>query len=126
MTAKHIQLGMHGEDIAAQHLEQAGYTIIARRFSIDGIETDIVARRGEMLHFVEVKSRTATPNGALNRDTAPESAVGSAKIARLERAAESYMMEHRLECELSIDLIAIALNPQGHLISLHHYMQIGR
>ena len=54
-------LGRLGEDLAARHLEQAGWQIVARNWRTRRGEIDIVARDGEWLVFVEVRTRRAAP-----------------------------------------------------------------
>ena len=51
-------LGDRGEALAAAHLERAGWVIADRNFRIGHREIDLVARRGEVVAFVEVKTRS--------------------------------------------------------------------
>lgn len=51
------QFGQKGEDIAARHLKQSGYRIITTNFRNRLGEIDIIAKDGDTLAFVEVKSR---------------------------------------------------------------------
>ena len=67
--APHFELGRRGETLAAEHLEQAGYRIVASNFSLPigrnlrdvvvNAEIDIVAYDGPVLCFVEVKTRAS-------------------------------------------------------------------
>ncbi len=52
------QLGDLGEQLVAHYLEQQGFTIVARNFSIKQGELDVVALKGELLVCVEVKTRS--------------------------------------------------------------------
>lgn len=56
MTAK--ELGEFGEKVAAYYLEKKGYKILKRNFRIKGGEIDIIAEKGDIIAFVEVKTRT--------------------------------------------------------------------
>lgn len=83
---RHLRTGLWGEKIAARHLRQKGYRIIARRVRFDRrTELDIVARKDTLLVFVEVKTRSdasfARPASAVNRD----------KRRHLSRAAARYL-----------------------------------
>ncbi len=48
--------GQDAEEFVAAHLEKAGFTILDRNFTVRGGELDIVARRGDLVVFVEVRS----------------------------------------------------------------------
>ena len=102
MTVQRISMGMSGEDLACQELENRGYSVLARRYRVRSGELDIVARDGETLVFVEVKARASHAFG-----TAAE-AVTPAKQRRLMRLATEYMMRERLqECPCRFDVVSI-------------------
>jgi putative endonuclease len=67
-----IILGERGEDYAVRYLRRQGYKILVRRFKSRAGEIDIVARHGEWLVFVEVKTRKSdrygTPSESVNRE----------------------------------------------------------
>lgn len=79
---KRDPLGDRGENVAARHLQRLGYKIIARNYRTPVGEIDIIARRGRVVAYVEVKHRpdAATALGAVS-DTARR---------RIIRAAEWY------------------------------------
>lgn len=81
------QLGADGESHAASHLRRRGYRIVARNVRAGGVELDVVARRGTLAVFVEVKTRRAGGFGA------GEEAVDAAKRARLIRGASAWLHE---------------------------------
>jgi len=56
-------LGDRGEDLAARFLESAGWAILDRNFRMGRKEIDLVARRGEVVAFVEVKTRSGLGYG---------------------------------------------------------------
>jgi putative endonuclease len=82
-------LGRDGEMRAAALLERRGYRIVARNVRADGVEIDLVAVRGGVIAFVEVKTRSGRGFGA------PEEAVDARKRARLVRAAAAWLHAHR-------------------------------
>lgn len=82
-------LGERGEELAARHLAGLGMTIVARRHRTRLGEIDLIARDGEWLVFVEVKTRRGTDKGH------PFDAVDTAKQRRLVRLAEAYLAEAR-------------------------------
>jgi hypothetical protein len=65
------QLGRRGEDLATAYLRQQGYVILARNWRCPVGEIDIVAREGEILAFVEVRTRRGdrfgTPEESITR-----------------------------------------------------------
>ena len=75
------KLGARGEALACTLLEEKGYKIIERNFKTPIGEIDIVAREGQTLVFVEVKTRESTAFGsakwAVDRKEAAETVAGS-------------------------------------------------
>ena len=101
------ETGRPGERAAPEPLRQAGYEICDTNWRAGRDELDIVALRGEVLHFVEVKTRRA---GSL---TPPEAAVTPQKFRALTRAALRYMACTGEEREAQFDLIAVEIMPGG-------------
>ena len=94
-------LGFEAEWLAAAYLRLKGYRILARRFSAAGGEIDLIARRGTVLVFVEVKAR-----GSMD---AARMAISSAKRARIARAARVFLSRHPgLPAEMRIDAVFLA------------------
>jgi len=79
-------LGRRGEDLAHRYLRSKGWTILARNYRPSGAEAevDIVARDGEIVVFVEVKSRASAEFAA------PERAIDAEKQKYISRAARAY------------------------------------
>ena len=77
--------GDAAEDRACRHLEGSGFTIVERNFRTRGGEIDIVARKGDALVFVEVRSREVSAFGT------PEESVTPAKRRRIVGAARQYL-----------------------------------
>ncbi|HET6341498.1 MAG TPA: YraN family protein [Gemmatimonadota bacterium] len=59
MTRERLRLGEEGEGLAARFLEARGYRIVARRWRGAGREIDLIAEKGDVVAFVEVKTRRA-------------------------------------------------------------------
>jgi putative endonuclease len=79
------QLGATGETAAAQFLAAKGYEIIDRNVRFRVGELDLIARDGETLVFVEVKTRLS------HRVGTGEEAITPAKQRQLVRLAELYL-----------------------------------
>ncbi len=103
-THKKIALGRRGEAIAAQSLEADGYILLARNWRTPYGEIDLVARHGEVIVFVEVKTRSSESLGP------PEIAITRRKAQHMHDAAEYYIQQHpELTNDWRIDLITIQL-----------------
>ena len=108
-------LGDFGERVAAAHLEAKGYRVLATNFRVREGEVDIVAERGGVVAFVEVKTRRGDAMGS-----AVES-VDARKAERLLLAAEAFAQERPdLPPGRRIDLIAIDLDTAGRVVSVQH------
>lgn len=91
-------LGNRGEALAAEFIERAGWTILGRNFRDGHKEVDLVARRGEVVAFIEVKTRTdmsfGHPLEAITRRKQREiEQVAAAWIQRFGKANESYRFD---------------------------------
>lgn len=96
--------GMLGEKLALQHLRSVGYNIIETNFRCHAGEIDIVARQGDCLVFVEVRTRSGEGFGT------PEESITAAKKARLISLALIYLQTHRhLPEQWRIDVVAVEL-----------------
>ena len=105
--AKHILLGIKGENLAVEYLEKLGYEICDRNWTFKKSEIDIVAYKDQKLVFVEVKTRS---NNAFGE---PEDFVGQAKQRVLDRAAGAYIHLINYGGEIRFDVIAILFNSAG-------------
>lgn len=113
MAAKDA-LGRTGERIAREWLERAGMEILDVNWRCPLGELDIVARDGDTLAFVEVKTRSSTAFGH------PAEAVTGAKVARLRRLAGAWLEEHdTYAAGLRIDVVAVLRRP-GQPVLVEH------
>ena len=86
MAAKHIDTGIWGEKVAAEYLKRKKYRIIGTRVRVgDRDEFDIIARDGNTLVFVEVKTKAGEEYGR------PLVAVDRKKKHVLSRGAVRYL-----------------------------------
>jgi putative endonuclease len=101
-------LGAEGETRAAAHLERRGYRIVARNVRAGGVELDLVASRGSLVVFAEVKTRRSERFGA------PELAVHPAKRSRLVRGAAAWLRENRSGARrVRFDVLACRVDARG-------------
>jgi putative endonuclease len=102
---KHNQrIGKWGEDIAAEHLAERGYEILARNARTPYGEIDIVAKQDDIVFFVEVKTLTSSKN------LLPEHNITPRKREHMRNAAEHYAAEHEID-HWQIDVISIEGRP---------------
>ncbi|UCC87518.1 MAG: YraN family protein [Anaerolineales bacterium] len=107
-------LGRRGEGIATTYLQQQGYIILARNWRCPAGELDIVARDGEKLAFIEVRTRRGDRFGT------PEESITPAKQARLVELAQTYLQEACLtDQDWRIDVVAVEMDPLGRLKRLN-------
>ncbi|WJR32116.1 YraN family protein [Mycobacteroides immunogenum] len=98
------QIGSRGEELAADYLRQHEFTILDRNWRCRYGEIDIVVSRGELLVFVEVKTRTGEGFGT------PAEAVTYAKLRRLRRLAGIWLAAQRGSwSSVRIDVIEVRL-----------------
>ena len=114
-------LGYKGEKLAAQFLQSKGYEILQSNFTIRGGEIDLIARHGNVLVFIEVKTRT---NESFGRG---EESVNWQKRFRLHRAIERYLDQHapKSDMDYRVDVLEIELNPHTHALkNIEHFEDI--
>lgn len=96
------QLGLDGEQLAADALVARGYVVLARRYRTRFGELDIIARDDDTLVFVEVKARRGVAFGQ------PGDAVHWRKRRRLARLADAFIAEAGLQhLPCRFDVVAI-------------------
>ncbi len=103
------ELGKLGEDIAVEYLQNKGYEILGRNYikvwdSRFKGEIDIVARKGKIVSFVEVKASLESSNFY------PEDRVNSAKQKKLVRLGQAWLDENRYSSNTlwQIDVVSVA------------------
>jgi putative endonuclease len=101
---RHLALGRAGEDAAARHLRSLGFTIVERNWRCGTGEIDVIAARGRLLVFCEVKARSSSAWGV------PSEAVDPRKQARLRRLAGRWLAERRPRARaIRFDVISIVV-----------------
>ena len=102
--------GNAGEDAACAYLMRRGWTILDRNVRRGRGEIDIIARRKDIVAFVEVKRRSGLNYGR------PAEAVNREKQTRIAHAAALYMQENDLsDSKLRFDVIEILPGEIQHI-----------
>lgn len=99
--ATHNELGKKGEKLAITFLRENGYTIVEKNYRYLKAEIDIIAKKGDVLAVIEVKTRSTDYFGS------PEEFVNPKKIKLLVTAIDHYVTERTLDVEVRFDIIAI-------------------
>ncbi|MBS1929207.1 MAG: YraN family protein [Chitinophagaceae bacterium] len=101
--AKHNLLGKRGEDKAVKLLLGWGFVIQARNWRHSYWEIDIIASKGDVLHFIEVKTRSSTNMGF------PEDGVNEKKLENLLNASDFFCEKHPQWKMIQFDILSILL-----------------
>ncbi len=98
----------------ARHLQDEGWRILGRNFTVRGGELDLIVEREGLRAFVEVRSRSCDDHGTAAATITP------AKIRRIRLAARHWIHRHGDGgCDLRFDVIAVVLD-EGRPVSLDH------
>jgi len=110
--------GQWGERLAERHLRQAGLRVITRNWRHGRDEIDLICREGQVLVFVEVRTRAAD---AL---VSGYHSVTRSKKTALRRACRAYLNQLRSQpANVRFDIVEVSLC-QDNNFSLHHYTNI--
>lgn len=101
--------GLAGEDVAAEYLGAKGMVLLKKRYHSPFGEIDLVMQDGDILVFVEVKSR---PNSRVHSG---EYAVNPAKQKRIIQTARCYLAQEQWQGVVRFDILEITADGIRHL-----------
>jgi putative endonuclease len=106
-----LQRGSEAEQLVAARLCAQGFAIVARNARVGRLEIDLIARRGALLVFCEVRSR------ATAEFVDPISTIDHAKIRRIRSAARAWLaLRRRLRYdEVRFDAASVVLQPEPEI-----------
>jgi putative endonuclease len=109
MTRASNGVGAYGERRAVDYLtNEAGMRVLERNWRCPEGEVDVIARDGDDLVFVEVKTRRGVAFGA------PAEAVVAEKVRRLRRLAALWLVEHPVRArDVRFDVVSVHRPPRG-------------
>ena len=110
-------IGREGEARAVAYLQQRGATILERNWRIGHYEVDIIAQQGEVLLFVEVKSRYEGEEEAILGEVKPQ------QKQRLINAAEKYLQKYCMDIEIRFD-VAVWIGGEGREGKLGYFENV--
>lgn len=112
--ARSHDFGRGCEDLAASALIDRGWSILARNYRLGHKEIDLIARRGDVVAFVEVKGRSSSRFGH------PVEAIGTTKRREILHVARAWILRHgRAADEYRFDAISVLQGASGTAMIEH-------
>jgi len=104
-------LGARAEQMACDHLVAQGFAIVARNVRVGRLELDVIAQRGRLLVFCEVRSRSS------DRIMTPAQSIQPQKVHRVRSAAAAWLKQHPAPGrDIRFDAISVVFDrPEGRL-----------
>jgi putative endonuclease len=100
--------GREAEALAEAHLAGLGYRVLGRNHATRRGEVDLICQEGEVICFVEVRSRAGEAQGS------PLETVSPAKARRVVAAATDWAWQHgKLDAALRFDVVGVIQGPEG-------------
>jgi putative endonuclease len=110
-----IDIGSYGENIALKYLLDKGYILLRKNYRTKCSEIDIILKKKDVLHFVEVKTRYNKNFGI------PCQSINYKKKNSIIKASLIYIISERLiTYNVSYDVIEVVLNYTNDSFSLNH------
>ena len=107
-----------GEGAAKEYLENKGYEIIEQNYRTRYSEIDIIAKNGNILVFVEVRTKTS------GDFVSPEESITQPKLKKLYWNAEAYVAAKKWKGDYRVDAVCIELGLDNKIKRLEHYQNI--
>ena len=97
-------IGKIGETLAASYLQLTGFQLLQRNWRHGRVEIDLIVRKEDTLHFIEVKTRRSLRYGW------PEEHIKSKKITRMMTAVEAFLQTLPKPSLVQLDILSIVLS----------------
>ena len=116
-------IGNEGELLAANYLQKQGFEILKMNYRKPWGEIDVIAKKHEIIHFVEVKTVSYETKHDLQQSVLrgtyrPEDNVHKYKLKKIVRAIETWILEKKWEGEWVIDVAAVRTVPRETYASI--------
>ncbi|PCI20910.1 hypothetical protein COB64_01485 [Candidatus Wolfebacteria bacterium] len=114
-SSKTQKIGEIGEDLACRFLVKHKYSVIERNFTKKWGEIDIIASKSNVLHFIEVKTKSTDLSDVSvvnNEEFRPEEKIDAHKLGRMARTIQSYLLEKNVmdRVEWQVDALLVFLD----------------
>lgn len=103
------QTGKEGEELAVNWLQEQGFTVLSVNWRFSRYEIDVICCRGNILHFIEVKTRNSIMFGH------PEESVTGKKLESMMNAGEEYLFRNPKWKQVQYDVLSITRFSQGNI-----------
>jgi len=125
MITEKRKFGDFGESIACKFLMKRGFSIIEKNYLRQWGEIDIVASKGEVIHFFEVKTvKQEVKFGNANDNWRAEENIHPWKLKRLERTIQTYLLEKNFESEWQLDALIVEVNLNNKKVTVKYLPNI--
>ncbi len=110
------QIGNWGETVACEYLASQGFEILERNVYTEYSEIDIVSRKADQIHMIEVNTRRSFKFGH------PEESIIEKKQQHMLESAQAYLQANpSLFVDYQFDLIAILIGKDGSQSELTYF-----
>lgn len=103
------KLGKEGEKRARSYLKRQGWKILEKNYKTPFGEIDIIAEKGEVVAFIEVKTRLSDIYGL------PSEAVSNERKLRYIRGANYFFINKIIDCTVRFDIIEVFRGELNHI-----------
>ncbi len=111
-------IGRIGESIARKYLEDKGYQIIEQNYQTRYAEIDLIAKKGNILIFIEVRTKKGELFGS------PEETINQKKLKKLLGNAAAYVARKKWKGQYRIDAVCVVLGQDNKIVRMEHYKNI--
>lgn len=113
LTKERLDLGNLGERLALQKIRRIGYKLIEKNYRCSLGEIDLIAKDGDSLVFIEIKTRKGSSTGFAKE------AVTQRKIRQVSKAALTYLKANKCsDTKARFDVIAVNISGESTEIEL--------
>ena len=118
MSQSNLATGKVGEEMAREYLEKKGYKIIDQNYKTKYAEIDLVAKKGNELVFVEVRTKKGEDFGT------PEETINKRKMRKVWGNAIAYTVWKKWQGHYRVDAVCIVLRYDNSMERINHYENI--
>lgn len=123
------QIGSLGERLTATYLADRGYTILTTNYWHKWGEIDVIAKKDEVVYFIEVKTVSYETKALLEYSVThetwqPEEQVHHFKLRQIEKALETWISENNYKGEWCIAVAAVKVVPRETFATIKYLENI--